>query len=135
MLIVSDKILQSKDWMSEGHFIIQQGQGNDILTNNSKVNFHHNPLPLFLPLLTHPSHEKTKYTSKYYKIKGFVIFFIELIVTIATPDHIVIHIIKQDFIYSYSKIRSFTTSRCAIITIIFLITISNLLIIFLVPSK
>ena len=45
----------------------------------------HNPLPLFLPLLTHPSSVRLK---KYlhHTFKGFVIF-VELIVRIATPEH------------------------------------------------
>ena len=32
-----------------------QAKRNDILTNNSKGKFPHNPYPFFLPLFTHPS--------------------------------------------------------------------------------
>ena len=47
-----------------------QGKGNDILKNNSKGKFPHNPFPLFLPLLTHPSsvtHKKQDILPPYFK--------------------------------------------------------------------
>ncbi len=48
-----------------------QGQGNDILTNNSKGKFPHNPLPLFLPFFPTPLqlHDKNKiYHQMLYKV-------------------------------------------------------------------
>ena len=61
-----------------------QGQGNDILTNNSKAKFPHNPLPLFLRFLPTPLHLKNILRNV---LKGFVIFFVELTIKIATPDY------------------------------------------------
>ncbi len=50
-----------------------QGKWNDILTNNSKGKFPHNPLPLFLPFLPTPLqlHKKIYF---HLTLKGFVIF-------------------------------------------------------------
>ena len=55
----------------KGKFYLYQGQGNYILTNNSKGKFPHNPLPLFLPFFPTPLqlHDKNKiYHQILYKV-------------------------------------------------------------------
>ena len=69
----------------------EQGKGNVILKNNSKVKFPHNPLSLFLPFLPTPVqlHEKkTRYSQLTFK--GFMLFC--RIDRKARPDQIIIRV-------------------------------------------